>query len=34
MTNPIDRQCDDCNAEASEPCRPYCTGAAANQEGN
>jgi hypothetical protein len=30
--NNIDSPCLDCNAEAGEPCRPYCTGEAAYNE--
>ena len=32
--NPIDIECDGCNAEAGEPCREYCTGTAEWKENN
>ena len=32
--NPIDIECDGCNAEAGEPCREYCTGKAEWDENN
>ena len=32
--NPIDIECDGCNAEAGEPCREYCTGKAEWNENN
>ena len=32
--NPIDIECDGCNAEAGEPCRENCTGKAEWEENN
>ncbi len=32
--NPIDIECDGCNAEAGEPCRENCTGKAEWNENN
>ena len=32
--NPIDIECDGCDAEAGEPCREYCTGKAEWKENN
>ena len=32
--NPIDIECDGCNAEAGEPCREWCTGKAEWEENN
>lgn len=32
MDSNLCEPCEDCNAESGEPCRPYCTGKAHQQE--
>ena len=32
ISSAMDIVCDDCGAAAGEPCRPYCTGAAAHND--